>query len=95
MLAAALTNVLRGAHSDYPLPMGIERKKTDISEWDYRLGRGVSTCSHSGPIALARGFAVPRHDAISNPAAAREPLVKRCAEWPKKTPDGAVLVRRK
>ena len=49
------------------------------------------TCSHSGPIALARGFAVPRHDAISNPAAAREPLVKRCAERPKKTPNGAHL----
>ena len=34
-----------GANSDYPLPMGIERKKTDISEWDYRLGR-VRTVVH-------------------------------------------------
>ena len=53
------------------------------------------TCSHPGPITLARTWWISRPDAISNPAAARESLVKRCAERPKKTPDGAVPVRRK
>ena len=79
------------------------RKTVDFSileleeESRYRSERPKvqKTCFHPGWDALARTWWISRYDAISNPAAAREPLVKRCAERPKKTPDGAVPVRRK